>query len=313
MRSLLLAQVEAVVPASRLEPVGEGDETDPGRRLALLPARLVPGPMPETEPRDWTPVRLSVAAAWLAAVLGLVGVGSLLKASVTLSQRRADFVSAVTHELRTPLTTFRLYTDLLLDGAVPTAERPSYLATLKGEADRLGHLVENVLSFSRLERRRTEIRIEALPLADLLARVGPHLQERAAQAGLALQVEIPPEVSDERVRVDLANAEQILLNLVDNAAKYACNAERPTLELSTALQGRHAIIRLHDHGPGIDPRERRRIFRPFHRSAAKAAGSAPGVGLGLALSRRLARRMGGDLRLASSEEGASFELWMRRE
>ncbi|HEY4565189.1 MAG TPA: ATP-binding protein, partial [Thermoanaerobaculia bacterium] len=67
----------------------------------------------------------------------------------------------------------------------------------------------------------------------------------------------------------------------------------------------------HDHGPGIKPRERRRIFRSFHRSAARAAGSAPGVGLGLALSRRLARQMGGDLRLAGSEEGASFEVWLK--
>jgi signal transduction histidine kinase len=312
LRALLLSQIAAVVPASRLEPVGEGDETDPGRRLALLPARLVPGPMPETEPRDWTPVRLSLVAAWLAAVLGFVGIGGLLKASVTLSQRRADFVSAVTHELRTPLTTFRLYTDLLLDGAVPAGERPSYLSTLRQEADRLAHLIENVLAFSRLERRRTEMRVETLPLADLLARAVPRLAERAAQAGLELRMETAPELAGERVRVDLASAEQVLFNLVDNAAKYACNAARPTLELSTALRGRHAVLRLHDHGPGIDPRERRRIFRPFHRSAAKAAGSAPGVGLGLALGRRLARRMGGDLRLAVAEEGAGFELWLRR-
>lgn len=99
--------------------------------------------------------------------------------------------------------------------------------------------------------------------------------------------------------------------LVDNACKYAPGQP---LHLSSSLRGRHAVLRLHDQGPGIDPRDRRRIFRPFHRSAARAAGSAPGVGLGLALSRRLARRMGGDLRLArlaSSEEGASFELWLK--
>ena len=116
LRAFLLAQVAAVAPASGLEPVGERDGADPGRRLALLPARLVPGPMLETEPQDWTPVRLSLAAAWGAALLGLVGVGSLLKGAVTLSQRRADFVSAVTHELRTPLTTFRLYTEMLRRG-----------------------------------------------------------------------------------------------------------------------------------------------------------------------------------------------------
>jgi signal transduction histidine kinase len=113
------------------------------------------------------------------------------------------------------------------------------------------------------------------------------------------------------VSVDMASAEQILLNLVDNACKYAPNPARPALHLETALRGRYAVLRLRDHGPGIDPRERRRIFRSFHRSADRAAGSAPGVGLGLALSRRLARRMGGDLRLASSEEGASFELWVK--
>jgi signal transduction histidine kinase len=311
LRAFLLAQVAKVAPASGLEPVGRRDDTGPGRRLALLPARLIPGPMLETEPQDWTPVRLSLAAAWGAALLGLVGVASLLKSALSLSQRRADFVSAVTHELRTPLTTFRLYTEMLLDDVVPAGERQSYLATLKREADRLGALVENVLTFSRLERRAAATRIESLPLGDLLERIVPRLAERAAQADLALNVEASPEISARRVRVDLASAEQILLNLVDNACKYAPNPVQPTLHLAAALRGRRAIVRLHDHGPGIEPRERRRIFRTFHRSAARAAGSAPGVGLGLALSRRLARQMGGDLRLVASEQGASFELWLQ--
>lgn len=312
LRAFLLGQVEAVVPAARLEVIGEDDAADPGRRLALLPARLVPGPMPETEPRDWTPLRLSIAAAWVAAFLGLLGVGGLLQGAVTLSQRRADFVSAVTHELRTPLTTFRLYTDMLLDNMVPAEERTSYLATLKQEADRLGHLVDNVLIFSRLEKRAPELRIETLPLADLLERAVPRLAERAAQAGLGLRVETAPELAGEPVRVDLASTEQILLNLVDNACKYAPNPVRPELHLTTAVRSRHVLLRLHDHGPGIEARERRRIFRPFHRPASQAAGSAPGVGLGLALSRRLARRMGGDLQLVDSAEGASFEVRLVR-
>jgi signal transduction histidine kinase len=311
LRTSLLAQVAKVAPGSGLEPVGERDETAPGRRLALLPARLIPGPMLETEPQDWTPVRLSLAAAWGAALLGLVGVGSLLKSAVTLSQRRADFVSAVTHELRTPLTTFRLYTEMLVEDLVPAGERPSYLATLQREADRLWHLVENVLTFSRLERRAAATRVESLPLGDLLERIVPRLAERAAQAKLAMNVDAAPEISAQRVRVDLASAEQILLNLVDNACKYAPNPVHPTLHLAAARRGRHAVVRLHDHGPGIEPRERRRIFHTFHRSADRAAGSAPGVGLGLALSRRLARQMGGDLRLVASEEGASFELWLQ--
>ncbi len=312
LRRLLLDRVEPVVPASRLEAVGENDEIDPGRRLALMPARLIPGPMLETEPIDWTPLRLSIAAAWVAALLGLVGIGGLLKGAVTLSQRRADFVSAVTHELRTPLTTFRLYTEMLSEDMVPAEERPSYLATLKREADRLGHLIENVLAFSRLERRSSATRIESVPLGELLEPIVPRLEERAAQEGHTFQMEIASELAREPVRVDRASVEQILFNLVDNACKYAPNPAQPALQLTAAPHGRFLAIRLHDHGPGIERRERRRIFRPFHRSAARAAGNAPGVGLGLALSRRLARQMGGDLRLAGSEEGASFEVWLRR-
>lgn len=314
LRGVLLDQVAAVVPGARLEPIVRpaAEAADPGRRLALLPARLLPGPMPETEPRDWTPVRLSIAAAWVAALLGLAGVGSLLKGSVALSQRRADFVSAVTHELRTPLTTFRLYTDLLSGGMVSAREQSDYLATLKAEADRLGHLVDNVLAFSRLERRPAAARLESATLGEVLARTVPRLAERAGQAGLKLAVEAPAEHAAVRVRLDPASAEQVLLNLVDNACKYAPNASRPALHLETALRRRHAVLRLRDHGPGVEGRERRRIFLPFHRPAAQAAGGPPGVGLGLALGRRLARAMGGDLRLAAADEGASFELLLRR-
>ena len=311
LRSFLLERIAPVVPASDLRPVGAHDAADPARQLALLPARLVPGPMPETEPQDWTPVRLSLAAAWVAALLGLVGVGGVLKGTVALSQRRADFVSAVTHELRTPLTTLRLYTGLLREGSLSDEERPSFLATLENEADRLAHLVDNVLVFSRLEGGRLDASpLESVRVADLLERAVPHLTQRAAQAGLALAVEVPPEVGGRRALVHAAGVEQILANLVDNACKYAASAAEPTLRLGAEERKRRFVLTLSDHGPGIAARERRRIFRAFHRSGA-AGDRAPGVGLGLALSRRLARRMGGDLRLARSDGGACFELLLR--
>ena len=231
-----------MAPAARLEPLGA--EPDPGRTLALLPVRLVPGPMPETAPQDSTPVRLSLAAAWLAAILGLVGVGALLKSSVTLSQRRADFVSAVTHELRTPLTTLRLYSDMLLNGMVGAEDRAAHFATLKHEADRLGHLVENVLAFSRLERRGDGARLETIELAALVARVAPELRERAARGGLRAGRRSRRRRTPRAWWSTSLTAEQILLNLVDNACKYARNPERPELHLETAVRGRHAILGL---------------------------------------------------------------------
>ena len=127
----------------------------PTRMLASLPVRLVPGSTPdEPEPR-WSPVRLSLLIAWACLALAAVAVALVLRGALALSERRGTFVSAVTHELRTPLTTFRLYTEMLDEGMVasPDSQR-SYLKTIRAEADRLGHLVENVLSFARLERGR---------------------------------------------------------------------------------------------------------------------------------------------------------------
>ncbi len=310
LSSALLAQVREVVPGARLER--SSGPADPSRQLAVLALRLVPGPPPEPAPPDWTPVRLTLAAAWGAALLCLAGVGALLAGSVSLSQRRADFVSAVTHELRTPLTTLRLYSDLLVEGAVAPEEHRSYLATLKREADRLGHLVDNVLSFSRLERVRASGAREQAAVGEMVARALPRLEERAALAETTIEVEVPAEAIGALVRTDSAAVEQILFNLVDNACKYGGDAESPAIRLAIELRGSYAVLSVSDHGQGLGPRERRRLFRPFHRSAAQAAGSAPGVGLGLALSRRLARRMGGDLQLAKSEQGACFELLLRR-
>ncbi len=313
LRGWLLGQVRDLLPGANLLP-GDDPSTDPGRRIALLPVRLDPGRLPPLASPAWTPARLTLALSSGAIALVLAAVASLLLGSLRQSQRRAEFVSAVTHELRTPLTTFRLYTDMLAEGMVAPAEQQGYLGTLREEADRLGHLVENVLAYSRLERR-PEPRLEPVPLAELLGELRDRLGGHAVRAGMALAVDLPfAELADERVLVDRNAVERILLNLMDNACKYAAGGTDGKLEVRALRHGRHLVLRFQDHGPGIASDERRRIFRPFHKSAARAAGGVPGVGLGLPLSRRLARSMGGDLRLADPgpRGGAAFELSLRR-
>jgi signal transduction histidine kinase len=243
--------------------------------------------------------------AWASLILAAAAVALLLLGVVSLSERRAAFVSAVTHELRTPLTTFRMYTEMLREGMVAGVEKEqAYLATLSLEADRLTHLVENVLAYARLEKSRAGGRIEAVRLGDLLARVKGRLGARAAQAGLELGVEAPEEALDTLVSADASAVEQILFNLVDNACKYAAGAADRRLHLESRRSRGKLELRLRDHGPGIPAADARRLFRPFSRSARDAAGSSPGVGLGLALSRRLARSMGGDLDYEPAGPGA---------
>src|SRR5262249_48892755 len=139
-------------------------------------------------------------------------------------------------------------------------------------------------------------------IVDLFDRVLPRLRERAAAAKMELRVVPPPP--EIRVQADVDTVEQILFNLVDNACKYAGEAPDCRIDMRAEAHGRHVVVSVSDHGPGISRRDRRLIFRPFARSAESKAGSAPGVGLGLALSRRLARAMGGDVTLGQSSQGA---------
>jgi signal transduction histidine kinase len=246
--------------------------------------------------------------AWVGLAAAAIAIGALVAGIVTLSQRRQAFVSAVTHELRTPLTTFRMYAEMLDENMVTTEhQRRDYLHTLRVEADRLWHLVENVLSYARLERSRRTGARERITVDALWSRVEPRLRQRAEHAGMELAVERCDDGNAICVHTDPAAVEQILFNLVDNAGKYAGRASDRTICVRLSVDGRNVQIRVRDHGPGVAPDAARRLFRPFAKSAHEAAHSAPGVGLGLALCRRLARQLGGDLRYEPPDgPGAAF-------
>jgi signal transduction histidine kinase len=276
-----------------------------------LPVRLEPGPAPSISLPWWTPARLTLVTAWVGVLLAALAVALLLHGAVSLSERRAAFVSAVTHELRTPLTTFKMYSEMLAEDMVPDpAARRHYLETLSVEANRLSHLVENVLAYARLERGSARRREERLSLKELIERVKPRLTQRAGQAEMRLVEDSEPRSLETIVRVDVSAVEQILFNLVDNACKYAApHATEKAIHLEALPDGKFAMLRVRDHGQGISAAGARRLFQPFSKSADEAAQSAPGVGLGLALCRRLSRSMGGDLRLARpGATGACFEL-----
>jgi len=312
IRTSLLAGVADLLPRADLEPV----RTDPGERtpymLAALPVALAPGLIPVELSTATSPIRLTLYVAWAAVILAAAAVALLLAGAISLSERRGAFVSAVTHELRTPLTTFRMYTEMLAGGMVPDeAKRLSYLNTLRVEAERLSHLVENVLAYARLERGPAKNRLQTVALRDLLEHARGRLADRASQCGMNIVIEGRDEQFALQVRTDSSAVEQILFNLVDNACKYASSSSDMTIHISAAAVKNSGVLRVRDHGSGFDRQSLRTLFQPFSKSATDAAHSAPGVGLGLALSRRLARDMGGDLKLDQNiKDGACFELSM---
>ncbi|MGJ8654837.1 MAG: sensor histidine kinase [Akkermansiaceae bacterium] len=325
----LLAEIHDLFPHANLIPVeqdivnllkghkAKGDETT----MLSLPLRLVHNDLGvvKSTPTDY--ITGPIGLAWLGAILAIIACFFMLKSVLKMSERRAAFVSSVTHELRTPLTTFRLYSDLLSSGMVTDKEKQqAYLTTLKHESERLSHLVENVLSYSQIERgsANSKVKVETISLYHFIQRIEPRLNERAQEDNMFVNTVFSDSSSDEPLNIDITAVEQIIFNLVDNACKYA-SAENHGKEITllAEVKNRKINIQVCDQGDGIARSEQKRLFKPFHKSAKEAAHTKPGVGLGLALCKRLARAMRGDLTIAKKSKnnqtkGACFQLSLPR-
>jgi signal transduction histidine kinase len=308
LKARLLAEATDLLPKADLAPVTNDAADDPSRMLAGLPVRLVVNES-VAEVGVGPTLRWALWMGWGAVLVTVLAAAALLQGVMALSERRAAFVSSVTHELRTPLTTFRMYAEMLARGMVPdAARRQEYFETLQKESERLTLLVENVLAYARLERGRKPQAQDRVTVVDLLKRVSNRLQQRASQAGMECVVELNPKTASQEFTTDLAVVEQILFNLVDNAAKYARSANDHRIHVEANHKSQYVTFIVRDHGPGIGNGAAERS-QPFEKSAQESAESAPGVGLGLALCRRLARQLGGRLEVAGGPgEGAEVTL-----
>ncbi len=317
IQKMLRDEISDLLPEVTFLPVTNSDELRIGRTLATLPVQLEIDrerlwgmlDLPVNGPGPGSGIGRALVFAW--ACLGVVAIAGafLLQGLIQLSQRRGAFVSAVTHELRTPLTTFRMYAEMLAEKMVPSPEKQQqYAETMRVEADRLAHLVENVLQFARLEKTNLKTRLEPASWSRLLDRFEARLSERACQCDMKLQIVIGPEDMEREFQTDPAAIEQIVFNLIDNACKYARNAVERKVVLSAGFAGDWMTVSVRDFGPGIAPGEQRRMFLPFSKSDQSSAETAQGVGLGLALCRRMAGNLRGSLKAENAEPGLRMTL-----
>ncbi len=248
-----------------------------------------------------TVVGLSLLLALLCAVGGLV-IHRSVAARMELAQRRSDFVAAVSHELKTPLTSIRMMAEILRDGMVPGEERrQQYYETITAESERLSRLIGNVLELSRLERGVRGVERVVGPVDEVLAQVveilGPHARER----GFALELRVQPGLP--AVSMDRDALLQVLVNLVDNALKFAANAEDRRVVLEARAEGGRVVLAVRDRGPGVPQAQLRRIFQPFYRGERELTRRTKGTGIGLALVQGLVRRMDGEVEARNHPEG----------
>jgi signal transduction histidine kinase len=262
---------------------------------AALPAEVA-GRLVVARPASRLPLLLGLLA--LTAGLAVVALRQLRREQ-ELVRMRSDFTSSVSHELRTPLTQILLFTETLeLGRAAGEDEQRVALGIIGQEARRLAHLVENVLQFSRAERRMTRVQTRLVALAPLMREIIERFAPLAGSAALRVHAELDEQLM---VPVHPESLHQIVINLLDNAVKYGGAEGRITLRAQ--LREGQARIEVEDYGLGVAPADRDRIWEPFVRLPGGTA--IPGSGIGLAVVRDLVVAHGGKVWVEDVKNGGA--------
>lgn len=296
-------------PESRLEPVEDEPVALSGGYIGWAPLKVVTPPV--ALPSDELPLQggwLNLLLGWVFMIVAGLAVGILLHTVMRETLRRETFVSAVTHELRTPLTAFRLYTDLLAKNPDPEKTR-LYAKTLESEAERLSHLVENVLTYSRLERRGITSHHRVVAVGTLLDAIIPRLDEHCLRNQMLLDFsDAKREIRQREILTDASAVERILFNLVDNACKYGKSSLEAMIQIEVSSDDRFLRIKVRDFGAGISPAQKRRLFQAYNHGQISAQTPNKTIGLGLNISLQLAVALGGSLTFRDAKPGAEFQL-----
>jgi len=255
--------------------------------------------------QDWY---LSVVTVVLLAVtLGLAGLWHNARAQIKLAQKKDDFISAVSHELRTPLTSIRMYSEMLEKNWVKSQDKlTEYYRSMRQESERLSRLIENVLDFSRIQRKQKKYMFKVGDINRCVADVVEMMSPYATQRNFSIKTELgqPGQTAFDNDAIT-----QIVVNLLDNAIKYACNAEDRTITVRTKSEGQFVLIEVEDHGPGVPHRQHKKVFEEFYRIGAEATRETTGTGLGLALVKKFAQAHNGFVEITNAKPtGAIFRV-----
>ncbi|MEM7694300.1 MAG: ATP-binding protein [Pseudomonadota bacterium] len=223
-------------------------------------------------------------------------------ALTTLLAEKDVFLSRVSHEMRTPLTAVRAFAELLREGGMDEARQERSLEIIVRETARLTRLLDDILDLSRLEAGRAPLNLARLNAGDVARRAAGAMEGVAEHAGVAIAVDVAPELP---VVADADRLMQALVNLISNAVKF--HGDAPDVTVSGALEDAMVVLRVTDGGHGIDPAILPHLFTKF--AGAVEPHNPGGAGLGLAIAREIVTVLGGSLNLErTGPEGTVFAL-----
>jgi signal transduction histidine kinase len=256
---------------------------------------------------------IGVWIAGLALVLGIAVFGGYLllrdvNRDFRLNEVRAQFVASVSHELKTPLTAIRMFAETLAMGRTGDERTKSeYLETIVNESERLARLVDNVLDFSKIEQGKKIYRLRPTRLEEVAGSAARALQFPLAQQGFQLHLTVQDEMPG--VQADPDAIQQAILNLLTNAMKYSGDARE--IDLRLGARNGDAVIEVVDHGLGMAPDERKRVFEKFYRAPSHESHLIAGTGLGLTLVAHIAQAHGGRVEVESAPgAGSTFCIFI---
>ncbi|HCA03828.1 ATP-binding protein [Vreelandella alkaliphila] len=213
-----------------------------------------------------------------------------------LDRLKDEFVAMVSHELRTPLTSIRAFAEILRDSdQLPDEKRHHFLGVIVHESQRLSRLIEEILDLARLESGRLTLHPVPLDLAALARQSIDAVARLHEDRGITLDISLAADPA--MVVGDQDRLEQVIINLLDNASKFA-DRQQPQVRLALYRHRNHFRLSVEDNGPGISADERERVFEKFHQiqqSGETPRGRPKGSGLGLPISRGIIAHLGGRL------------------
>jgi two-component system sensor histidine kinase KdpD len=281
------------------QPAGRDTDTLPAAKVRYLPLKTsrgvvgVLGVQPHDERKHLTAEqrRLMEAFANQAALAieraRLADEAQQARLQIETEQLRNSLLSSVSHDLRTPLAAITGAASSLMDdeSALGPATRREMAQTIYEEAERLNRLLRNLLDMTRLESGALHINKELQPLEEVIGAALSRLEEPLADR--VVNIQLPADLPF--VPIDSVLIEQVFLNLLENAIKYA--PPHSPIDLSASQDGVAIAIEIADRGPGLPPGDEQRIFEKFYRARAPQNGS--GVGLGLTICRGIVEAHGG--------------------
>ena len=208
-------------------------------------------------------------------------------------QLRKEFTANVSHELKTPLQSISGYAEIIKNGLVKPDDVPQFVERIHQEAQRLIHLVEDIIMISKLDENKTPLNPEPVELRALAEGVLKRLQPQIEEMHIQVKVSgVPVSVMGSRVLL-----EEMIFNLCDNAIKY--NKINGSLEVTTQPMGDAVLLRVKDSGMGIELEDQNRVFERFFRADKTHSRKIDGTGLGLAIVKHGARQHGASIDLLS--------------